>query len=171
MQNPSIAEFIRNLRRPALLGVVLLLVPSLISAFFAVWSAATEGKIEVFSIGRWVATHETVPWQQGWARLASPLVLVAAAILYLARGSTDALGQQLALVLLSCVGIAMCVSPLSFSSFEGTAAICSVGLYVSAVCFVDARFGRLVSVIVMIATVVAMLIAYAYSLPHPGQAG
>jgi hypothetical protein len=94
-----------------LMGIgFLLVIPALYSFASAVYSALTTGEVVVVMVGRTETRHMLVPWTQGWARFAGPIVLIASLLatdssrgLY-ARWWFAAFGTVAGLILLSQSG-------------------------------------------------------------------
>lgn len=105
-----------------LMGIgFLMVIPALYSFASAIYSALTVGEVLVMSVGRTETRQMLVPWTQGWARFAGPIVLIASLLatdfsrgLY-ARWWFAAFGTVAGLILLS--------QSLWFVSIGSTAAL------------------------------------------------
>jgi hypothetical protein len=154
------ADFTRRLATYVAWTAGILFIPAAISAVFAAWSAVTDGQIILYSVGKTATSREAVPWQHGWARLASPLVLLLAALAY-PRDENPATARLLLFVLLGAAGSAMLVFSLWFKTLTGAVALLALLAYIALAHFVDARFGRKAAFLLLIGTVFLALYAYA----------
>jgi hypothetical protein len=138
----------------------ILFIPAAVSAVLAAWSAIADGQITLYSVGKTATSREVVPWQQGWARLASPLVLLVAALAY-PRDEHPSSGRLLLFVLLAAAGSAMLMFSLWFKTLNGAVALFGLLAYVALAHFVDARFGRKAALLLLVGTVIIALYAHA----------
>ena len=153
--------FLRRAATYTGIAAVLIFLPSLISAALAAWSAATIGEIAVYSLGRTATSQQLVPWPQGWARFASPAVLLAAGFMYprRSRGTNLRVG---AFLLLALSGIAMLCFSRWFTSLTGVLVFYGIASYVVLAYFVDSVFGRTTVTAMLFATVAVLVYLYAH---------
>lgn len=121
----SIAKYIRSLESKLSMVGLVAFVPAVISAAFAAWSAMTSGEINVYILSgnRWGGgiAPKAVSWTEGWARLASPLVLLAVPFVQGQRGSESSF-FPFARLLLVLLGIGMLLAPAAYTSAAAIAA-------------------------------------------------
>lgn len=118
----------------------LLLLPALYSLIGAIRDAVMTGEVLVISLGRTETHREMVPWQNGWARFAGPVILLASLCAFdssrgvSARWWLAGTGVTAALALLGfSFWFASPVRAFGFLGFLG---------FVPLAFFVDSRFGR-----------------------------
>jgi hypothetical protein len=155
-----IPEFLRRSATCAAWTAGILFVPAVLSALFATWSAVSDGHITLYSLGKTATSREIVPWTQGWSRLVSPAMLLAAGLTYPAEKPPPA-WRLLLFTALAVAGSSMLVFSLWFKTFGGALALAALLLYVASAQFVDAFFGRPAVCAMLGATVIALLYAYA----------
>jgi hypothetical protein len=154
-----LSAFIQRLATYAIWAVVILFIPSVISAALAAWSAISNGQITLYSVGKTATSREVVHWTQGWPRFASPILLLIAACIYPAvKASTP---KSLLFTVLAVAGCSMLVFSLWFKAPGGALALGSLLGFVAAAHFVDARFGRTAAFFLLVAAVAALLWTYA----------
>jgi hypothetical protein len=121
----SVTDHVRSLESKLSMIGLLAFLPALVSAAFALWSAVTRGEITVYVLpggkfGEGIAPA-AVSWTEGWARLASPLILLAALFVQGERGC-EAVLFPFARALLILIGIGMLVAPAAYMSVATFAA-------------------------------------------------
>jgi hypothetical protein len=153
-------EYFERLRSYLVVAIALAIIPALISFLIAVWSAVTTGHVLVVAIGKTETARQLVPWSLGWARFASPLVLVAAGAAYPGDSSPTNLRSVL-FSALAITGIGMLCYSLWFTTLRGMLLFYGLALYVASAYFIDLVFGRRAVVFMLVATVAMLLYVYA----------
>jgi hypothetical protein len=153
-------EYLRRLTTYAAWTAAILFVPALVSALLASWSAWSDGHIALYSVGKTETTRELVPWVQGWSRLLSPIVLVAAAVVYPTREHASA-ARLLLFVVLATAGSSILIFSLWFKSASGILVLAALLTFVALAHFIDQRFGRRASLSLIVVTAAALVAAYA----------
>lgn len=133
-------------------GIGLFLVlPAIVSLISALYHAMTAGEVLVISFGRTSTSREMVPWRQGWARFAGPIVLIASLCAW--DGSRGVTARWW----LAGTGVVLGLSLLAFSKWfatvNGAFALAGVYGFIALTFFVDRRFGRIPALAIIIAVV------------------
>lgn len=120
-------------------GVVAFL-PALYSWFSALHSAVTTGQVMVISLGYNHTHRESVAWQQGWARFAGPVFLMAAWLLF--DGSRGFTARWWVSGTSAAVGLALLFFSAWFTSIGAAVSFLSLtgGMFLASV--IDRNLGR-----------------------------
>jgi hypothetical protein len=115
----------------------------------AVWSAVETGKVVVGQVGRYGATTELVPWTQGWARFAGPLLL------FLALETWRRTRRFWTSLAMAVGGAVLVTCSIWFTSLQSALAFPTVLMFIAAGLVIGRRFGWL-GVAVFAAAAVAL---------------
>ena len=139
--------------------LVLAFLPALLSMGFATWSAVTTGEVAVYILGKASVSRELVPWPQAWARFASPVVLMVA--MAASPGSENGSKlRQILFLALAYAGLLTLLSPLVFASWGMIFMALGIGVYMLLAHFVDAKWGRLATAVMLLGTIAVLLYIY-----------
>jgi len=139
----------------ALAFSVLLLLPALYSFFSALYSAVATGHVTVISLGYSHTHRESVPWQAGWARFASPVILLAA--LFTFDGSRGSTLRWWLSGVTAAVGLALLCFSAWFTTLSKAAFLLAFVGVLSLVVVIDRKLGRGVASLFLLACVLGLV--------------
>ena len=109
----------------------------------------------MISVGRTEVARYVVPWQQGWARFAGPVMISASLVLYLARDGRQTRSSWIAAGL-AFVGICLLLFSAWFVAIGSAAAFVLLGAFIAASFGIDRRLGRRAAFFFMLACALAL---------------
>lgn len=145
---PTWAKFVLGL-------AVFAVLPALWSLGSALVSAIGSGEVLVISLGRTSTSRAMVPWQQGWARFAGPLMLISALALWVIAEKRST--QWWLSVLLAAMALSLLAFSLWFTSLRSTLGFFSFAAFIAGTFAADHYFGRKGAYAVILVAAVAFV--------------
>jgi hypothetical protein len=138
---------------------VLLLLPALYSFFSVIHSAFTTGHVTVISLGYSHTHRESVPWQVGWARFASPVILLVA--LFTFDGSRGSTLRWWLSGAAATIGLTLLCFSAWFTTLGKAAFLLAFVGVISLAALIDRKLGRNVASLFLLACVLGLVWRFA----------
>jgi hypothetical protein len=133
----------------------LALLPALWSLGSALISAVGSGEVLVISLGRTSTSRTMVPWQQGWARFAGPLLLTVSLALWVVAEKRST--QWWLSALLAAMALSLLAFSMWFTSLRSTLGFLGFAAFIAATFAANRYFGRKGAYAVILVAAVAFV--------------